>query len=67
MTPEQFRTARLSLGLTQVQLAQEFGMAKNGSRTIIRWESGETPVNPLAAYAIRMLTLDPGYLLRDRF
>ena len=33
MTPDQFRAARLSLGLTQIQLAAEWGMTDNGERT----------------------------------
>jgi len=41
MTPDQFRAARLSLGLTQIQLATEWGMTNNGARTIRRWENGE--------------------------
>ena len=55
MTPDQFRTARLSLGLTQIQLATEWGMTDNGERTIRRWENGERAVSRAAAYAIRLM------------
>lgn len=53
MTPEQFKEARLTLGLTQQQLATLWGIGCG--RTIRRWESGERPMNPLAAYALRLM------------
>jgi len=40
MTPDQFRAARLSLGLTPSQLAAEWGMTNNGERTIRRCDLG---------------------------
>jgi len=55
MTPDQFRNARLSLGLTQIQLAAEWGMTDNGERTIRRWESGDRAVSKVTAYAIRLM------------
>ena len=55
MTPDQFRNARLSLGLTQIQLAAEWGMTNNGERTIRRWENGERAVSRVAAYCIRLM------------
>jgi len=55
MTPDQFRAARLSLGLTQIQLADEWGMTDNGERTIRRWENGERAVSKVTAYAIRLM------------
>jgi hypothetical protein len=33
-------------------------MGKNGERTIRRWEQGDTPVNPVAAYCIQMMLRD---------
>lgn len=33
---------RLKLGMTQKELADAIGLAKNGDRTIRRWEAGET-------------------------
>ena len=55
MTPDQFRAARLSLGLTQIQIATEWGMTDNGARTIRRWESGDRAVSKVTAYCIRLM------------
>ena len=55
MTPEEFKNARRALRFTQQGLCDELGMGKNGGRTIRRWESGECPISPTAAYAIRMM------------
>ena len=59
MTPEQFRAARNTLSLSQRQLASVWGMGANGERTIRRWEQGEVPVNPIAAYCIEMMIKEP--------
>ena len=55
MTPLQFKASRKTLGYSQQALADEWGMGANGGRTIRRWEQGERPVNPIAAYAIGMM------------
>jgi len=55
MTPEQFKDARRALCYSQQALADEWGMGDNGGRTIRRWESGERPLNPVAAYAIQLM------------
>jgi DNA (cytosine-5)-methyltransferase 1 len=55
MTSEQFKSARRALGYSQQSLADEWGMGQNGDRTIRRWESGERPMNPVAAYAIQLM------------
>lgn len=55
MTPEQFKAARRALCYSQRALADEWGMGKNGGRTIRRWEQGERPINPIAAYAITLM------------
>tara|TARA_R110002153_G_scaffold260854_1_gene421072 strand:+ start:278 stop:457 length:180 start_codon:yes stop_codon:yes gene_type:complete len=55
MTPEQFKDARRSLCYSQQALADEWGMGDHGGRTIRRWEQGERPVSPVAAYAIRLM------------
>ena len=55
MTPEQFKEARRALCFSQQALADEWGMGANGERTIRRWEQGERPLNPVAAYAIVMM------------
>ena len=33
-------------------------MGKNGSRNIRRWEAGDIPVNPIAAFAIELMVED---------
>ena len=53
MTPLQFLAARKTLGLSQNDLAGVWGMGDNGGRTIRRWENGERPLNPVAAFAIQ--------------
>ena len=60
MTPEQFKEARLKLGLTQPQLATLWGIGCG--RTIRRWESGERPMNPLAAYALGLMVSNHSHI-----
>lgn len=55
MTKEQFKEARRALGYSQQALADEWGMGANGGRTVRRWEAGERPLNPVAAYAIKLM------------
>lgn len=55
VTAEQFKEARHKLGLSAAGLAELWGMGANGGRSIRRWESGERPVNPIAAYCIRLM------------
>jgi len=55
MTPTQFKDARRAIKYSQQALADEWGMGSNGGRTIRRWEAGERPVNPVAAYALRLM------------
>jgi DNA-binding transcriptional regulator YiaG len=55
MTPTQFRAARKTLNLSQRDLASVWGMGQNGERTIRRWEQGDVPVNPIAAYCITLM------------
>ncbi len=55
MTPEQFKDARRALCYSQQALADEWGMGDNGGRTIRRWEAGERPLSPIAAYAITLM------------
>ena len=59
MTPDEFKAARNKLGLSQRDLAAEWGMGANGERTIRRWETGVVPVNPIAAYCIELM-IAPG-------
>lgn len=55
MSPEDFKAARLALGLTQQQLADEWGLGPEGRRTVRRWETGERAMNPLAVYCIKLM------------
>jgi DNA-binding XRE family transcriptional regulator len=52
MTPQQYRTLRERLGLTQAGLAARLGITR---KTINRREAGATPITPEAALAIRNL------------
>lgn len=62
MTAADFKQARSNLGLSQRQLAEVWSMGRNGERTIRRWEQGDVPVNPIAAYCIAlMLGENPTY------
>jgi len=55
MTPQQFKEARRYLCLSQRDLADIWGMGRNGERSIRRWEQGDVPVNPIAAYCITLM------------
>ncbi len=55
MTKEEFKEARRALCFSQQALADEWGMGLNGGRTIRRWESGDRPLNPVAAYCIALM------------
>ena len=55
MTPKEFKQARQTLGYSCAALAKTWGMGINGGRTIRRWEAGDVPVNPIAAYCIAMM------------
>ena len=55
MTAHEFRAARECLDLTQIKLAETWGLTPNGARSIRRWETGELPVNKVAAYCIRLM------------
>lgn len=54
MTPDEFKAARVSLGLTQAQAAAVFGV---GKRTLEYWETddGKRPVHPTAIKFMRWL------------
>lgn len=55
MTPAEFKRARETLCLSQNDLAEVWGMGDNGGRTIRRWECGERPLNPIAAYCLQLM------------
>ena len=56
MTPNEFKTIRNKLGLKQNGMAEALGLAKNGDRSIRRWESGSTAIPEPVAMAVRSLT-----------
>jgi len=55
MTAQEFKASRKAINLSQRALAEVWGMGQNGERTIRRWEQGDVPVNPIAAYCIGMM------------
>ena len=56
MTPAEFRAHREALGLSQAGLAELWGITGvHPARRISRWETGVTPIDPIAAYAIRLM------------
>tara|TARA_R110002124_G_scaffold80383_4_gene212801 strand:- start:552 stop:794 length:243 start_codon:yes stop_codon:yes gene_type:complete len=55
MTQQEFKQARKALGYTQQALADEWDMGENGGRSIRRWECGQRPVSPIAAYALMLM------------
>jgi DNA-binding transcriptional regulator YiaG len=55
MTPEYFKQMRKALFYSQQALADEWSMGAHGNRTIRRWEQGERPLNPIAAYALELM------------
>jgi len=60
MTPEQFRAARQSLGLSQHALAEALGMGRWAWQTISKWENGRSPVP--ADMPAKLAALDRGEL-----
>ena len=52
MNETEFRQLRQKIGLNQTQLANEWGVT---DRTIRRWEAGDAPVSPIAAYTLRLM------------
>lgn len=55
MSPEQVRTARRALGLSQTGLAGVLRLGPNGERTIRRWEQGNVPITGPASVALELL------------
>lgn len=53
MTPEQLKTRRAALGLTQAQLATQLGITVS---TVAKWEQAIHPIPPLASKLLRTLT-----------
>ena len=57
MTCKQIRAIRDRLGLTQTELAERVGVARN---TVTRWESGTLGIKESAARLLRMLAEQSG-------
>lgn len=55
MTAEQFKKARVTLGLSQDDLAILLRLGPNGKRTVRRWETGEVPVPGPVSLAVEAL------------
>jgi DNA-binding transcriptional regulator YiaG len=55
MTKEQFKKLRKELLYSQQALADEWSMGVHGGRSIRRWETGERPLNPIAAYCLHLM------------
>lgn len=67
MTPKDFKKARENMRYSQHGLSQEWNMGDNGGRTIRRWESGDRPMNPIAAYCIQLMHMKlHGYDISDK-
>ena len=56
MTRQEFKQARLELGMTQEQMATAVGVTTG--RTVRRWESGERGVNLSASMLVEILLRD---------
>ena len=56
MMPEEFREARLTLGLSIVKMAERLGVHH---RTVLRWQDGTQDVPGPVAAAVRMMTKIP--------
>ena len=48
MTPDEFKGARRSLGLTQKEFAAALRFGKNGARQVARIEAGANVTGPLS-------------------
>ena len=57
MTRQELRRIRGVLGLTQEQLAEHLGVARN---TVARWESGRLPIREPMAKLIRVVASESG-------
>ncbi len=52
MTPEALKQVRAKLGLTQMELAKQLGVARN---TVNRWEMGQRRIAPMVERLIKTL------------
>ncbi len=52
MTPDNLKTLRAKMGLTQAQLAKQMGVTVS---TIAKWEQAVHPIPPLASTLLRTI------------
>lgn len=57
MTADEFRAARLRLGITQAQLATALKLGKDGKRAVQRWEAGERPISGPVQVAVEFMLM----------
>jgi DNA-binding transcriptional regulator YiaG len=55
MTPDELKSARYRLGMTQHQLAEALQLGIDGKRSVRRWEAGERPISGPVAVALRLM------------
>ncbi len=60
MTQDELRRIRMSLNMSQRQLARALRLGPNGDRTIRRWEQGEYPVTGPASLALEYMEKENG-------
>jgi transcriptional regulator with XRE-family HTH domain len=58
MTPDELKSARYRLGMTQAQLAKALELGKDGNRAVRRWERAERPISGPVAVAVRFMLAD---------
>lgn len=54
MTPDEFKNAQATLGLTNAQLAEELGVSES---TVVKWRGDQHPIPKAVGIALRALTL----------
>lgn len=60
MTPDQLKSARQSLRLSQAGLAAELRLGGDGARTVRRWERGEREIPGPVAVALEYMLAAAG-------
>lgn len=55
MTPDEIKSIRHRLGLTQRQLGEVIGYREKDASTIRRWETGARQITPIAALLLRYM------------
>jgi transcriptional regulator with XRE-family HTH domain len=55
MTPDELKSARYQLGMTQAQLAKALELGNDGARAVRRWEKNERPISGPVAVAVRLM------------